>query len=155
MAVDQVHHSLDQLSRNECQQLLRTVCVGRFGASVDALPVVLPVNYTLFENDILVRTFPGTKLNVALANSVVAFEVDSFEPDGRAGWSVLVQGIAHEITNAAELLKARSVVLPTWAYETRPDRLLRISTQSMSGRWFGKRPLTVARSAQPASTLSG
>ncbi len=132
------HPELEHLSREVCQQLLSTMHVGRFGASVNALPVVLPVNFTLFENDILVRTFPGTKLDLAIANSVVAFEVDSFQPDGSSGWSVLVQGVAREIVNPGELVKARSVTLPTWAYVARPDRLVRISTRSMSGRRFVK-----------------
>lgn len=129
---------LEQMSRAECQELLATEHVGRFGASIGALPVVLPVNYAMFEHDILVRTFPGTKLDVAISNAVVAFEVDSFEPDGSSGWSILVQGVAREITQPGELVKAQSVLLPTWAYIDRPDRLLRIATRTMTGRRFNR-----------------
>ena len=68
-----------------------------------ALPVVLPVNFALLDGDIVWRSAQGTKLNAASAGFVVAFEVDRYEADRREGWSVMVQGLAHVITDPEEL----------------------------------------------------
>jgi hypothetical protein len=44
---------------------------------------------------ILFRTHPGTKLD-ALRRRPAAFQVDSIDEVHRTGWTVLVQGVAHE-----------------------------------------------------------
>jgi Pyridoxamine 5'-phosphate oxidase len=85
---------LEVLSREECLSLMATVSVGRLGVSIDALPAILPVNFVLLREQIIVRTVPGTKLDAAAAQAVVAFEVDSYDPGGKWGWSVLVLGLA-------------------------------------------------------------
>ena len=59
------------------------------------MPFVVPVNYVLSCDTVLFRTHPGTKLD-ALRRRPVAFQVDSIDEARRTGWSVLVQGIAHE-----------------------------------------------------------
>jgi nitroimidazol reductase NimA-like FMN-containing flavoprotein (pyridoxamine 5'-phosphate oxidase superfamily) len=83
---------LSVLSRDECLRLLGGVAVGRVGLSIDALPVVLPVNFALFEEDIVFRTVEGTKFHAAAAGAVVAFEADSYEPGGTSGWGVVCSG---------------------------------------------------------------
>jgi nitroimidazol reductase NimA-like FMN-containing flavoprotein (pyridoxamine 5'-phosphate oxidase superfamily) len=104
--------------------------------SVGALPVVLPVNFVLFEGAILVRTIPGTKLDAATAGAVVAFEVDNYAADGAVGWSVVVQGEASEITDPEELARARATPLDSWALDGSADRYIRIDTSIVSGRRF-------------------
>ena len=78
---------LSELTRDECMSLLATAVVGRVGLSVDALPVVLPVNFAVSDQDIVFRTVEGTKFHAAAAGAVVAFEADAYEPSGRSGWS--------------------------------------------------------------------
>lgn len=90
------------LSAEECVTLLHQVPVGRIGITVDALPVILPVNYSVVDDAIMFRTIPGSKLAAASASTVVAFEVDSHGDDGCSGWSVLVQGMAREVTDPLE-----------------------------------------------------
>src|SRR5205823_6700484 len=87
---------LQMLSPGECERLLAQTTVGRVGISIGALPVVLPVNYAMLDGDVVVRTSPGTKLDAALAGSVVAFEVDQVDPIYHEGSSVLPQGRASE-----------------------------------------------------------
>lgn len=85
-------NGLEVLGRDDCLSLLRTVPVGRLGLSVDALPVVLPVSFVVDQDRLVVRTSRGTKLDVALAGAVVAFEADDFDARTGDAWSVLVRG---------------------------------------------------------------
>jgi hypothetical protein len=43
----------------------------------------------------------GTKLSYAPA-SRVAFEIDGFDSSTGVGWSVVVKGVAHDVTDAAD-----------------------------------------------------
>ena len=129
---------LDVLSREECLVLLATASVGRLGVTIRALPAVLPVNFALLREQIVIRTVPGTKLDAAVAQWVVAFEADNYHPQGEWGWSVLVRGRATEITHPAELGEAAALPLQAWAFEGgAASRLLRIETMLVSGRRFG------------------
>ena len=86
------------------------------------------------------RTIPGTKLDAATANAVVAFEVDSYAPDNTSGWSVLVQGVSSEITDPGELLTLAGIPLRAWALDDRTARRsVRIESSFISGRRFHHR----------------
>lgn len=78
------------LTRPECLELLSQAPVGRIGASIDALPVILPVHFGLFEESVLFRTIPGTKLDAATLGAVVAFQADGRELRDGTYWSVLL-----------------------------------------------------------------
>lgn len=127
---------LEELSRPECLRLLGTVPLGRVGLSVGALPVVLPVNFCLVEETIVFKTVPGTKLDAATAGAVVAFEADGYEPDGSAGWSVMVQGVAAEITDPVELAAARALSLRAWGTGEAAERYIRLARAVLTGRRF-------------------
>lgn len=68
--------TFEVLSPNDCLNLLATVSVGRVGVTIDALPVVLPVNFSLLDRAVVFRTVPGTKLDAATAGMGVVFEAD-------------------------------------------------------------------------------
>jgi hypothetical protein len=57
------------------------------------------VNYALDQRAVVVRTHPGTKLSAA-DHANVTFEVDHIDPISRSGWSVLIRGLAEEVTSA-------------------------------------------------------
>lgn len=128
---------LRALSRPECLALLADASVGRLGLSIEALPVILPVNYLLIRDSIVFRTVHGTKLDAATRHAVVAFEVDQYESDGSAGWSVLVRGVASETTDHQFLTEARSRGLTSWALDGLADHYIRIDTEMVTGRQFG------------------
>ena len=128
---------LETLDRSECLRLLTTVPVGRIGVSINALPVILPVNFALVGTNIVIRTVPGTKLDAATRRAVVAFEVDSYAPDGSWGWSVLVQGVCSEVTDAAERAALAASQLRPWAFQDGvAERVVRIETSFVNGRRF-------------------
>jgi uncharacterized protein len=124
---------LEVLSRAECLRLLATVPIGRLGVSIGALPVILPIRFALLDDAIVVRSARGTKLDTAIAGAVVAFEADHVDHVEHHGWSVLAQGIAEVLTDAAELATAHTLDLRSWT-PTHDDRYVRIGTEIMSGR---------------------
>lgn len=128
---------LETLDRAECLKLLATMPVGRIGISIGALPAILPVNFALVGDSIAIRTVPGTKLDAATRRTVVAFEVDNYAPDGTSGWSVLVQGICQEVSDAAERAVLATSPLRPWAFgDGIADRFVRIDLSFVSGRRF-------------------
>jgi nitroimidazol reductase NimA-like FMN-containing flavoprotein (pyridoxamine 5'-phosphate oxidase superfamily) len=133
--------SLRELSRARCFDLLATAVVGRVGVSVRALPVILPVGYVVAGERVVFRTAPGAKLDAAVHRSVVAFETDRYDPAGDWGWSVLVQGVASEISGVAELDEARAMLGRDWPFLTEDlVRFISIEGTFVSGRAFGAVP---------------
>ncbi len=100
--------SLESLSRDECWRLLAGCSIGRLAVITrDGLPFVVPVNYALDGESVVFRTDSGTKFD-ALRRHPVGFQVDSIDPHHRTGWTVLIQGIAHEtIPEEAEHLEVQ------------------------------------------------
>lgn len=127
---------LSELSPDECLRLLAGVPVGRVGLSVRAMPAVFPVNFALLDGEVVFRTVEGTKFHAAVAGAVLAFEADGYEPDGRSGWSVLVQGVSRVVTEPAELHRARQLTVESWAVDGAADRIVRITSTFVSGRRF-------------------
>ncbi len=111
--------------------LLESVTIGRVGVSIAALPVILPVNFAVVDGDIIIRTPAATKLGEAAINVVVAFEADGFDPVWHRGWSVLVQGVAEQVTDPAALERLRCLHLSPWGDVE--GHFVRIGTQILSG----------------------
>ena len=125
---------VEGLSRDECMSLLDAATVGRVGVSVGAIPAVLPVNYVMDGETIVFRTVPGTKLDAALTNAVVAFETDGIDAEKESGWSVLVRGIAREITDRDALARVRRLPLRSWAFNGDADRYVSVEAELVTGR---------------------
>jgi uncharacterized protein len=126
-------NGLEVLQREESLDLLRTAVLGRIAVSSGALPMVLPVNFRFDGGRILFRTGVGTKLDAATHRTVVAFEVDEIDADAETGWSVLVTGMASEVTDPGELAAAQRLPLVRWA-GGRDDRVVAITPDLVSGR---------------------
>src|SRR6478609_4172457 len=92
-----VEEGLELLTEDECLKLVEHRPIGRVAVTVGALPAVFPVNFCLIGRDAVFRTASGTKLQAALKESVVAFQVDDFDAEGDRGWSVLLVGKATEL----------------------------------------------------------
>lgn len=110
--------------------------VGRVGIVTHGQPLVFPVNYVFEGNCVVVRTGVGTMLGGA-SLARVAFEIDSFDADRRSGWSVMVQGVGHDVTDALDTTSEhlQQVEVLPWAPGPKP-RLLRIDARTITGRRF-------------------
>ena len=106
---------LGVLDHAKCFRLLATQTVGRVVYTDGALPAVAPVNYVIDGHRIIFRTSPVTRLALGVVDQVVAFEVDSLDPEVRTGWSVVVTGIARALSDPAELARADGLGLAPWA----------------------------------------
>lgn len=135
MPEDRLRH----LSQEECVGLLGREQLGRVAVSIGALPVILPVNYAVFDGALVLRTAPGTKLSAALMGAVVAFEIDNTDAHHASGWSVLVVGHAREIRDDATLERLRRLPLESWVADHR-DHFVEIAIEQVSGRAFGEVP---------------
>lgn len=102
---------LEVLSDSECVRLLQSNDVGRLGVvDREVRPLIFPVNYFFDEGVVVFRTAPGSKLDLA-PGAAVCFEIDGVEPDGGA-WSVLVKGLAHDITDPRSAPTGRMKLWP-------------------------------------------
>jgi len=136
------HLGLEVLDEAECRALLASRTIGRVGLSMDALPVILPVNYAVMDDAILIRSTEGSKLSAAWRGAVVAFEIDDYDPLTHTGWSVLVQGTARVLNAPVELASARQQPLEPWAHPEE-GAFVSITCDLLSGRRLaGWQPLT-------------
>ncbi len=125
--------TLRTLNPAECFDLLESGGVGRVGfASADGI-MMLPVNFAVTGATIIVRTAPDSLLAL-YADAHVSFEVDHIDEALHDGWSVLVQGRAHMVTDEREVtdLEHRTHLEP-WVGGAR-DVYVRIAPTRISGR---------------------
>lgn len=120
------------LDRAECLALLATQRLGRLAVMAEpgVGPHVVPVNYALLRGSIVLRSAPGTKLD-RLITEPVTFEVDSFDPWERMGWSVVVEGLAYEASDRE--MDLETVNLHP-LLERQNSRWVRLTPRSISGR---------------------
>jgi uncharacterized protein len=127
--------TLRVLDADECYALLKTHQIGRLGVNAEHYPLIFPVNYAVDRGVIVIRTDADTKLTAA-DHANVTFEVDEIDIRTRSGWSVLVRGLAEEVTAAfgAELIeRTRAAGAQPWAPGER-GRWLRLIPHAISGR---------------------
>jgi len=111
MSENEVPSQLEEIPEVECRHLLALHRLGRLAVVVEGHPQIFPLNYALDDRLIVFRTAPGTKLTFA-PMSRVAFEIDDYDPSIRGGWSVMVQGVAEEITGALDRISEAARKLP-------------------------------------------
>jgi len=136
--------SLRTLSPAECFDLLEPGGIGRVGfTSADGI-MMLPVNFAVKGKTIIFRTAPDTLLAL-YADGQVSFEVDRLDEALHEGWSVLVHGHAHKVTDEREVKHLEDgTPLEPWAGGAR-DVYVRITPTRISGRriqpsWASPRP---------------
>ena len=123
----------------ECRRLIAPGGVGRIAFGTVSGPVVVPVNFAVLADTIVVRTAEGTVID-GHADEQVALEVDHIDEALCQGWSVLVRGPAHRVAHPAELrrLQEDAVVWP-WAGGER-EVYVRIIPREITGRRIELRP---------------
>ena len=128
---------LEAISDAECVKRLRSNDIGRM-ALVDreVQPIIFPVNYFFDEGIVTFRTGPGTKLDLA-PGAPVCFEIDGWDRDTGIGWSVVVKGIAHDLTNprGAPTGRVRFWPVRPLAPGSR-EHWIGVWANEITGRWF-------------------
>jgi hypothetical protein len=135
-------HEPQRLDEAECLRLISPGGIGRLGYSGRFGPMVIPVNYSLYEGTVVFRTAHDSPTDQDLRTGMegaefrVAFEIDEIDTDAHAGWSVLIQGGAHHVESEAELASVRQVGLVPWAGGER-ELFIRIAPARITGRRVG------------------
>jgi uncharacterized protein len=104
---------LEALDEHRCLEFLHSANLGRVafltGDDID----IFPVNYACDGAIVVYRTASGTRLERAPRDRV-AFEVDGWDPRDLTGWSVVLKGVALDVTGGndpfSRALRERNVV---------------------------------------------
>jgi len=129
---------LETLNTAECMALLGQEHIGRLVYLDERGPVAEPVNYLVAGTDIVFRVEGGTKVR-AMAQPLLAFEVDQVDEETRSGWSVIVRGTGSEVAlpQVPDLIRRAEGQLPgPWAIGVH-NVWLQITPTSVTGRRLG------------------
>src|SRR5258708_25869500 len=108
LMADLTKSNLESLNEAECWDLISAGGIGRIGYSGRYGPMIQPVNYKVLDQAVVFLTAEHSTMGedlrtgIAHAEYLVAFEIDDYDMDAHAGWSVLIQGDAHYVESEAE-----------------------------------------------------
>lgn len=125
--------ALATLTEAECRAYLGPGGVGRFLFDQARGPVAVPVNFRMLGGDVVFRTAPGTGQDAGAAQQHVSFEVDHLDEALGEGWSVLISGHAHVVTDPGELAEVSALGVEPWVGGAR-DTYLRLAPAVVTGR---------------------
>jgi len=128
---------VEQLDAEACQRLLRTDNLGRLALIVADRIDIFPVNYLVFEDDVYLRTAPGSKLDALGEKAQVAFEVDG--RGRRRVWSVVVHGTARPVGDEELVQSSRISRMPT-DLPGKKTHYVQIEAAEVTGRAFSGAP---------------
>lgn len=130
-------HDIIELDRAECEALLRAGIAGRVAIATPTGPHIIPVNYSVVDDAIIVRTTPYSVLGSYGRDTTLAFEVDEIDRENQRGWSVVARGRGDFVTDIDELDHIRDVWPPQpWVGGSR-TLYLRLRWTELSGRRVG------------------
>lgn len=125
---------LEELSRQQCLEILERHAVGRVALCTSMGPRIVPVNYAMHGEEVVFRTTPYSELGTYGRDSELAFEVDEVDSGHCAGCSTVVRGRAEMIEDYEEVREIKLADDPvTWA-EGRRDLYLRLPLRDVTGR---------------------
>jgi nitroimidazol reductase NimA-like FMN-containing flavoprotein (pyridoxamine 5'-phosphate oxidase superfamily) len=130
--------TITELDEAESLQLIAHGGIGRIAYESRFGPAVLPVNYQWHNGAIVFRTARHGALDEDLQTGIaggeykVAFEIDEIDTAGRQGWSVLIQGPAHHVSEAERDAAIEAGVEP-WPAGDR-ELFVRIIPTHITGR---------------------
>ena len=126
--------TLEELTVDECRELLDTQQVGRLALNTPAGLRIYPVNYSMQGDDIVFRTVPYGEVANNAADSQVAFSVDDLDVDMRSGWHVLAVGTCRRVEDPGEVRMIRDESDPQpWAAGQR-NLYFRLAWDDLTGR---------------------
>jgi hypothetical protein len=125
-------HGSQVIDEGECRTLLKLAGasgrVGRLAINGETAPFVIPVNFSVYDETILVRLRPGFAAH-HLDGTTVTFEIDHVEPYSKEGWSVEVEGPARLMTYEEVARLGRNIPRPIVmnpgmrVFSIRPERI--------------------------------
>lgn len=127
-----------EMSAAECERLLRLGVFGRVGFSAPDGVHIVPVNYSVVDDAIVVRTSETSLLGRHGGSALLAFEVDELDREYQHGWSLQARGRSVVVSDEAELAGIRAEWEPRpWADGVK-DLYLRLPWTELTGRKLGR-----------------
>jgi nitroimidazol reductase NimA-like FMN-containing flavoprotein (pyridoxamine 5'-phosphate oxidase superfamily) len=128
---------VEVLDEAEAMRMLGSARWGRCAWSDPEGPRILPVNYSVLDGNVLLRTELYGSLAGAASGNAVALEADELDDRLSSGWSVVVLGRAEQVHDPAEIASLFPRMPQPWAPGSRPV-LVRILPSQVTGRRFLK-----------------
>ena len=125
---------LREIAPSQCERLLRRGTFGRVVLTTPDGPEIVPVNYAVRDDTVVVHTSPDGLLARHADGRRIAFEVDLVDESRWHGWSVVAHGVG-EIGPAAPEAAAPDRPRP-WADGDRSCEL-RLPWTRLTGRRIG------------------
>jgi hypothetical protein len=124
---------LEILHLGDMFRLLATVSIGRVGFMADDEVAVLPVRFLIDGQDVVFRTYVGSKLSKIDVGHYACFEVDSYDAAARTGWSVVARGLV-EKESEASCARLDAPGVESWGGTAQDRMWMRIRPTSITGR---------------------
>ena len=130
--------TITELDEAECLRLIAQGGIGRIAYQSRFGPAVLPVNYKWHDGSVVFRTAEHSTLDEDLRTGIaggdykVAFEIDDLDVASRQGWSVLIQGPAHHVSESEREAALQAGVEPWPAGDK--ELFVRIIPSRVTGR---------------------
>lgn len=125
---------MQELSKAEALRRLSSVPFGRVVFSRGALPAIRPVNHLVDDGQVIIGSDEGDAIvggAGAWRGTVLAYEADDLDHAARAGWSVVVTGLARLVDDSREAARYREALRPWLAGEM--GHVIRIDTEIVTG----------------------
>ena len=123
---------LQELSTQECWELVGGVGFARIAWNSPNGPVVLPVNHVVHEQSLWIRTSAYSSMAEQVDDTRIAVEVDAVDPESHVGWSVLLRG-SGDVIYQEESVPEEVRSLRAWASGARP-LWIRLTPTMVTGR---------------------
>ncbi|GLX95518.1 pyridoxamine 5'-phosphate oxidase family protein [Herbidospora sp. NBRC 101105] len=129
--------TLEELTEQECYERIEPGGIGRVAFGGAPGPTVFPVNYRLIDGQVVFRIRKGGTMDQSLQSGIddlevkIAFQIDRIDEQNHEGWSVLIQGPAHHVSE--DELRGATADVHSWAGDDR-DHYVRIAPLSVTGR---------------------
>jgi hypothetical protein len=127
--------SIRELDHAECERLLRRGTFGRVALTTSRGPEIVPVNYAVQHDAVVIRTSSVGLLARHAHGKPVVFEVDLVDHATWQGWSVVARGIGEVVADPQEPAPGQPRVRP-WADGERASEL-RLAWTELTGRKVG------------------
>ena len=126
---------LRELDRAECERLLRRGTIGRLALCSRGGPDIVPVNYVVDGDSVVVRTTPDGLLARHGDGQRLALEVDLVDHERWHGWSVVARGTGELVAAPSSGVLGAPRPRP-WADGDRTAEL-RLRWTELTGRSLG------------------
>jgi hypothetical protein len=114
--------------------LLGSISLGRIVFTARALPAIRPVCHLLDGDYVIIRTDRNAAITSELraeTGTVVAYEADAIDMIEHLGWSVIVVGVAHRVTEPDQAAIYRQALRP-WVSGAK-DQVIAIHADMVTG----------------------